>query len=370
MRSSSKKSRFARAAALGLTAALVAGASLFGATAAQAAPGDTYSVTGTVVDGTAAPLAGVEVTTYFTPAGESQNVRTDVTAVGGTFTLTGIPDGAHTINFNLDGYGYTSVDVTVAGADVTAPTATMLPLTDAAGASATIAGTGLVGDTLTVTTTGWPVGTVFSYQWVAPGPYSQSSEDISGANASTYVVTSSEVGRYLSVFVSGRVPGVSAPSDPIHSNAITGSAPKKPTGPAPAGTTGSTPAAQTSAGLPAGPLDPAVDHAANVNWTAADSYVDVYIFSTPTLVGTFPVVNGVAQITLSKAVLAKLAAGTHTLVITGQTSGAVQSVTVALSAVLASTGASNPAPAITMASLLLLLGAGLLIARRRVGHKI
>jgi len=372
--SSTKKSGLARAAALGLTAALIAGASLFGATAAQAAPADRYSITGSVEASGGAPLAGVDVSISFLDVGDITGSKYATKSLGdGSYSFASdqtFPDGDYTINFSRDGYGTATVDVTVAGANVTAPTASMLPVLPAG--TVTITGTPVVGDVLTAVPAGWPAGTTFTYDW---GYSTGQSGNPLNVTTSTYTVGDAVVGAWISVGVTGTLAGYS-PTTVSTSLVTVASAPKKPTAAGPTdlaaylAANSSTPVAQTSAGLPAGPLDPGANHTANLAWGAADSYVDVYIYSTPTLVGTFPVVNGVAQITLSKTVLATLAAGTHTLVVTGQTSGAVQSVTVALSAALASTGAGNSAPAITVASLLLLLGAALLIARRRVGHKI
>ena len=48
--------------------------------------------------------------------------------------------------------------------------------------------------------------------------------------------------------------------------------------------------------------------------------MDVWAYSTPTYIGTFPVINGVLKIT--GADLSALAAGDHNLVLIGQTSGA------------------------------------------------
>lgn len=368
MSRSTTTSRLSRAFALGLTAALVGAASLLGATAAQAVPG-AYSVSGVVtgvVDGVTAPVGGAQVV-------ESSNPEADnwtETAVDGTFILGELTDGNHTLSVNLSGYDGQEVAIVISGSDLALATPIALvpsgPPIDVSGVTVTISGSGLVGETLTASTSGWPVGTQFSYSWLVVAPGAQHSGNIPDSDSDTFTVTNSEVGSMIYVEVYGDLPTASMTMGPA-SNGIAASAPKRPTGAAPADTTGSTPAAQTSAGLPAGPLDPGVDHTANVNWAGADSYVDVYVFSTPTLVGTFPVVNGVAQITLSKAVLAKLSTGTHTLVITGQTSGAVQSVTLALG--LAATGAENPAVPVTVASLLLLLGAGLLIGRRRLAQK-
>ena len=65
--------------------------------------------------------------------------------------------------------------------------------------------------------------------------------------------------------------------------------------------------------------------------------------------------------------LSSLAAGGHTLVVTGQTSGAVQSVALSLTEVLAVTGVDITVP-LTVGSLLLLLGAALILVRRRRVH--
>lgn len=120
-------------------------------------------------------------------------------------------------------------------------------------------------------------------------------------------------------------------------------------------------------------LNPAEPHTATIDWFAGDSFVDVYAYSTPVLVGAFPVVDGQVQIVLSSAMLSSLAAGTHTLVITGQTSGSMQAVAFSVSAVaaavattptLATTGVDAIVP-LGAAALLLLLGAGLVVVRRR-----
>ncbi|UAJ81604.1 LPXTG cell wall anchor domain-containing protein [Leifsonia sp. ZF2019] len=117
-------------------------------------------------------------------------------------------------------------------------------------------------------------------------------------------------------------------------------------------------------------LDPTKGYTASVEWTSADSFVDVYVYSTPILLGSFPVVDGKVQVTLSADVLAQLAAGSHTLVLVGQSSGGVQAVALSVAAVtttaaLAATGSDAAIPA-TIGGLLVLLGAaGVLVARRR-----
>jgi len=61
---------------------------------------------------------------------------------------------------------------------------------------------------------------------------------------------------------------------------------------------------------------------ASMPWSGSsdDQWVDVWSYSTPTYIGTFPVINGVLKIT--GADLSALAAGNHHLVLVGQTSGA------------------------------------------------
>ncbi|GAB2827823.1 hypothetical protein GCM10027022_18620 [Alpinimonas psychrophila] len=61
---------------------------------------------------------------------------------------------------------------------------------------------------------------------------------------------------------------------------------------------------------------------ASMPWTgnSDDQWVDVWAYSTPTYIGTFPVINGVLKIT--GADLSALTAGDHHLVLVGQSSGA------------------------------------------------
>jgi LPXTG-motif cell wall-anchored protein len=105
----------------------------------------------------------------------------------------------------------------------------------------------------------------------------------------------------------------------------------------------------------------------HVQFLGGDDFVDVYLYSSPISVGTFPVVNGVAQVTLSASVLSELAAGSHTLVVVGQFSGIVASVNLSVAAALAATGFDVVAPA-GAALLLLLLGGALVLVRRRRQH--
>lgn len=275
-----------------------------------------------------------------------------------------------TVTFEAEGYQTVVKDVPVTDENVTVNVELLPNLPELPAGTVAITGTAAVGQTLTAKTSGWPAGTTLSYQWgFSTG---QSGGPIDGATKSTLTLTDDLAGLQISVFVTGSKDGF-APSVASVFGPTVGVA-KKDAAPAPAGDSGGlavylkeqgvTPQSQTSAGLPAGDLNPGEDYEAQLDWTAADSYVDVYLYSTPTFVGTFPVVNGVVQITLSAEVLSELESGNHTLVVTGQSSGSVQAVALTVAAMLASTGANAAGP-LTAAALLVLLGAALLVVRRR-----
>ncbi|CAN5233671.1 hypothetical protein BH09ACT1_BH09ACT1_06600 [soil metagenome] len=68
-----------------------------------------------------------------------------------------------------------------------------------------------------------------------------------------------------------------------------------------------------------GDFDASVPFTASAPWAGTiDSWVDVWAYSTPTFIGTFPVVDGILQI--SGADVSALASGSHHLVFVGQTS--------------------------------------------------
>ncbi|WP_223357638.1 LPXTG cell wall anchor domain-containing protein [Leifsonia sp. ZF2019] len=241
--------------------------------------------------------------------------------------------------------------------------------------TATVAGAATVGTTLTVSPAGFPEGSQFSYQWFASS--GQSGSELSSTTDS-YTVTDAEVGMSVGVIVTATLAGhttawvrssttgvVTAPQKPAAAAPV----PNSDALPAYLAANGVTPGTPLSAGLPA-TLDPTKGYTASVEWTSADSFVDVYVYSTPILLGSFPVVDGKVQVTLSADVLAQLAAGSHTLVLVGQSSGGVQAVALSVAAVtttaaLAATGSDAAIPA-TIGGLLVLLGAaGVLVARRR-----
>jgi parallel beta-helix repeat protein len=69
---------------------------------------------------------------------------------------------------------------------------------------------------------------------------------------------------------------------------------------------------------------------ASMPWAGSsdDQWVDVWAYSTPTFIGTFPVISGVLKI--SGADLSALATGDHHLVLVGQTSGANEVMSLAI----------------------------------------
>lgn len=360
------RSPLSRLLSVTATLAVAVGLSLTGVSAAHADGG--FSVSGVVHGPGPVVLEDVEVTLEIPDPGYSSTVLTRYTDATGVFDFSDVPvGGPYTVRFWLDGYGPGSTAVTIVDADITVPSTVLLPYTDTTTATATISGTGELGTDLTVATSGWPADTVFTYQWYAPEE--NSSGDIAGAESATYTVTADVIGREVRVLVFGSVPDVSASNGIASTNGVTAFDPERPTAAPPADLDayladhGSTPQAQTTAGLPAGPLNPGTTHTADLTWPAADSFVDVYIYSTPVKVGTFPVTNGVARITLSPSVLGQLATGNHTLVATGQTSGSVQSLRLAIG--LAATGSELPVLPLSIAAFALLAGTGLLVARRR-----
>lgn len=130
-----------------------------------------------------------------------------------------------------------------------------------------------------------------------------------------------------------------------------------------------------------GNLDPSEPLIGELEWpNATDSFVDVYAYSTPVHLGTFPVVDG--KVILS-ADISGLASGTHRLLFVGQTSGEMQAMEITVQGAstpvqpgttttggLAQTGADSSFAPIGLGALAILLGLGLaatgvMAARRR-----
>lgn len=238
----------------------------------------------------------------------------------------------------------------------------------------TISGTPKVGEVLTANVADWPVDATLSYQWFYNG--GEYGGPIDGETADTYTVDADYIGIWIGVMVTGHVDGF---TDDYVSVVLEGAenvvfTDEQPTGPAPVAdssglpaflsTNGSTPGTAQSAGLPAGGLASGEDYTARLDWSSPDSFVDVYIYSSPVTIGTFPVVGGVVQVPLGASALASLAPGSHTLVVIGQSSGGVQSYAVSLG--LAATGSDLGAAPYAIAGALLLGGVALLAFRRRL----
>jgi len=120
-------------------------------------------------------------------------------------------------------------------------------------------------------------------------------------------------------------------------------------------------------------IAPTTDFSATLPWTDdSDTFVDVYAYSTPDFLGTFPVKAGVVQLT--GVDLSALQLGSHHLVFIGQTSGTLSIVAITLAATgtttaadptLAFTGTDAVAPAIGALVILLLGFAMVVVARSR-----
>lgn len=369
MQRNALSSQISRGLALGLGVALIGGMTLFGAAPAQAlAP--TYSISGWVNSTDSRNLSGVSVAIENGPM---------TTSDASAFTLSELVDGVYDITFAYTNYETQTRNVTVAGADVRMDSITLEKLPDLVAGTVTFTGSQTVGSTLTATTSGWPEGTTFSYGWGAVAPGQQNSSDLVDATTATLVVTEETVGRMIWVQVGGSKSGFA--DTYAHFN---GPQPQRIMAATPVVDSAdlaawllekeSTPASQVSAGLPDADLDPAKAYTADVKFTADDAYADVYLYSSPISVGTFPVVNGVVQVPLSTAVLSQLAAGTHTLVVVGQFSSQVSSVAISVGAVadtvaaadaaLAETGLDSALP-VGAAATLLLLGAMVMVLVRR-----
>jgi LPXTG-motif cell wall-anchored protein len=321
-----------------------------------------------------APTAGVNAVTLGDSWTTSAAIGSSY-AAGATGTLGDLLtalDGEQ--NAVVTGFGVSAgagSDSTVTGISWMNQSFDFLPGTRLTAGTVAITGTATVGSVLTATPAGWPSGTSFSYGWYSTTGESGGSV---GTDATTYTVDSADVGSSIGVIVTATLSGFAPTS--VYADSLTAivTAAAKPAAPAPVAdsseiaayltTQGVTEQPQTAAGLPAGDLNPGTSYTATLNWTG-DSYVDVYAYSTPTYVGTFAVVGGKVQITLSSALLRTLAAGSHTLLVTGQTSGTVQAVSLTVGSSLAFTG-TDPTVPLTVAALLLLLGATLVFVRRRL----
>jgi hypothetical protein len=117
-------------------------------------------------------------------------------------------------------------------------------------------------------------------------------------------------------------------------------------------------------------IDASTAFDATLPWAdTSDTFVDLYAYSEPVFLGTFPVTAGVVEVT--DVDLSALAAGSHDLVFVGQTSRDVSVVAISLAAApptLALTGTDAVAP-MTAALAALLLGLSMIVfVRTRARH--
>ncbi|SDB91157.1 hypothetical protein SAMN05216410_0866 [Sanguibacter gelidistatuariae] len=247
-----------------------------------------------------------------------------------------------------------------------------------------------INGTLEAETYGWPVGTAFSYQWFWHD--GTSSHLVEGATGKIYTLAPADLGRRFGVIVTGTLSQFATTSVTTGLTTAVEAPPPVVRAPIDPRTTAELMdylrrggISVGSSALPApfvapapGPTAALFPSLAPLAWgDSRDWHVDVYLFSEQLFIGTFPVVNGVAQIKLTGEQLAAAGAGEHTLVAVGQQSGAIQAAaltiaeapTVAAAApALAATGA-EAAPLLGVAALLLALGAALVVLRRRLGTR-
>ncbi len=375
-----------RVAGISLAAIVGLGALVVGATPATADPLPTFSVSGSAtvdVDGETRVSDELTITLL-----DSANVvvdRENASIYGGSFAFYDVAPGTYTALYELDGrYDAAASERTApfdVAADVSLPEVSLTAL-PALAAEVTVTGSPVVGETLTATvgpvtdTAGTPVpNATTSFNWgYGRG---QSGDEITGATGLTVVVPEEAVGGTIGYTGYLRAQGFRPTI--VSSNGLLVSAPVKTARPAPVADSSELGAyldslyveraAADTAGLPA-KVEQGKAQVADIEWWGGDSYVDVYAYSAPVFIGTFAVVDGRVSLTLTPEMLAQLGEGAHTLVYVGQSSGSVQAVAfevggpVAAGARLAETG-TDPLLPIGFAGALLVLGAGVLVARRR-----
>lgn len=248
-----------------------------------------------------------------------------------------------------------------------------------------------INGTLNAETFGWPVGTEFTFQWFWHD--GTSSHLVEGATGRTYTLAPADLGRRFGVIVTGTRSQFATTS--VTSGLTTAVEPPPPVVRAPFDprTTAELIAYLNRGGVQVGsgiiatpfpmpsasPTAPTSPSYAPIFWEdPRDWRVHVYLFSERLFIGTFPVVDGVAQITLTGEQLTAAGAGEHILVALGEQSGAIQAAALTIveaptaasaGPVLAATGA-EAAPLLGVAALLLVLGAMLVAGRRRLGARL
>ena len=348
-----------------------------GAIPASAADPEGHTVSGVVsqldAQGVKTPAGGASVTVQL-PDGPT---REGETAADGSFSISDVPDGEHTIHVwaaEPEEYFREIRDITVDGEDLVLDEIVLM--TPIQVGTVEITGDLTPGGTVTAETDGWPAGTTFTYQWEHEGYHSGGT--IEGATASTLTIEDEWIGSKIGVWVTGHKSGFASQMIDARTDERV-SVPEQPTAPAPVADSalldaylaaeGSTPLTHNKTIVgDSWELDPTKDYEAFFWIRSPDSYVDVYLYpesSESTVLGTFPVSpGGSIFIDLDSDLLSELGSGTHTLVVVGQSSGKVISGEFHVAPMLAATGADAAAPA-AIAGALLLLGLGALVLARR-----
>ena len=172
------------------------------------------SITGTLTDKASKPLPNSRVQAYTRDG--SLTTRSGTTDASGKFTITGLSTGKYIIVAlsGADGSkiysGNTSIEASATPVTATVGKATSLgalsfrtaPLALTAAPVPTVTGTTVSGQKLTAVPGVWgPAPVALAYQWKRAGA------NISGATAATYVLTSGDVGKTITVTVTGSKAG-------------------------------------------------------------------------------------------------------------------------------------------------------------------
>lgn len=200
--------------------------------------GDAAHITGTVTKAGGAGIADVDVVAYeLRPDGEGGNSWQEAgygfTGADGAYDIGGLPAGTYRIGFkDFENNLYTTeyfddkksvgeaADIVLgSGATASGKDAELaVELPDVVNTVApTVTGTPKVGQTLTAKTGTWtPTGVTFTYEWLADG------EAIAGATATTYKPVAGDLGKKISVAVTGAKAGHdSASKTSIETAAVT-----------------------------------------------------------------------------------------------------------------------------------------------------
>ena len=191
------------------------------------------SVSGVVRDSAGQPMAGA----YVTVVSGTQGYTSFTTGADGTYLINGLPPGDYTLTASLEADwsrtgrladGSAPVKTLGAASDLTGVDFVMTESTDPPTlqtGTPTIAGAPQVGRTLTAVPGAWTSGTTFEYEWRVNGVA------VPGTSGPTFTPRPSDVGKRITVWVTGSKPGyvsMSVGSDttsPVAAGTLTASTP-------------------------------------------------------------------------------------------------------------------------------------------------